>query len=129
VLARAERIFRKQTRSGALTLQAGSITALPLPDASLDAAITVNTIYFVDDLDLAFAELARVLRPGARVVVGLGDPDAMADSPVTAHGFVLRSVDDVLASLARAGLQSVGHRRVGQGDAASHLLVARKALG
>jgi SAM-dependent methyltransferase len=51
-------------------------------------AITVNTIYFVDDLDRACSELARVLRPGGRLVVGIGDPEAMARMPFSAYGFL-----------------------------------------
>ena len=127
VLDRARHAFRAETASGTLTLQPGSLTALPLSDACLDAAITVNTVYFVADLDLAFRELARVLRPAGRAVVGMGDPDDMARSPVTAHGFTLRPVEEVVASLARAGLATVERRRIGQGHDAMHLLVARRA--
>lgn len=129
VLDRAARAFRQQTRSGLLTLQAGSITALPLPDACLDAAITVNTVYFVADLDLAFAELARTLRPDGRAVLGIGDPDAMAASPVTTTGFTIRPVDEVVVTLVRAGLASVERRRIGEGHGAMHLLVARREHG
>ncbi|MBX9929027.1 MAG: class I SAM-dependent methyltransferase, partial [Gemmatimonadaceae bacterium] len=34
---------------------------LPFDDGQLDGAITVNTIYFVTELDRVFAELARVV--------------------------------------------------------------------
>jgi ubiquinone/menaquinone biosynthesis C-methylase UbiE len=44
-------------------------TALPLPDAGLDAAITVQTLEFVPAVDRALAELLRVLRPGGRLLV------------------------------------------------------------
>jgi len=127
MLARARGNFRDEVAEGSLTLLAGSITALPLSEASLHAAITVNTIYFVTDLDKAFAELARVLRPGGRVVVGLADPVAMATVPFTSHGFILRPVDDVAASLTGAGLAPVDHRRIGGGESAHHLLVAGSA--
>src|SRR5262245_15419796 len=43
--------------------------------------ITINTVYFVADLDTVCAELARVLRPGGSVVVAIGDPDVMAGMP------------------------------------------------
>jgi hypothetical protein len=55
-----------------------------------DGAITLNTIYFIPELDLAFAELARVTKSSGRVVIGLGDPDAMAGTPLTQHNFRLR---------------------------------------
>lgn len=124
---RARRNFRKEALADSLTLHAASITALPLTDATLDAAITVNTIYFVTDLDRAFTELARVLRPSGRAVVGLGDPAAMAKVPFMAHGFTLRPVDDVVATLIKAGFTTLNRLRVGDGDGAHHLLVATKA--
>lgn len=128
MLKRARRTFRTEGGNGELSLTLGSITALPLTDESLDAAITVNTIYFVTDLERACTELARVLRPAAPAVVGLGDPETMARTPVTAHGFTLRPVADVIATLGKAGLTTEDHLRVGGGDSAFHLLVARKSV-
>ena len=126
MLQRAGAALRTEGVNGELTLQLGSITALPLSDASLDAAITVETIYFVTDLDRAFTELARVLRPSGRAVIGLGDPAAMAKQSVTAHGFTLRPVDEVLATLTRSGFAPEENLRIGAGDDAFHVLVARK---
>jgi SAM-dependent methyltransferase len=70
---------------------------------TLDAAITVNTIYFVSDLGKAFTELARVLSPSGRAVVGLNDPAAMAAMPFTARNFIIRPVEAVVTALADAG--------------------------
>jgi SAM-dependent methyltransferase len=46
----------------------GDVQALPLPDASFDCAVAAWMLYHVPDVDRALAELARVLRPGARLV-------------------------------------------------------------
>lgn len=127
MIAGAQRRFRRELNAGALVLRAGSISDLPLTQGSLDAVITVNTIYFVADLDRAFAELHRVLAPSGRAVIGLGDPVAMRSMPVTEHGFVVRPVDEIVAALVDAGLTSVQRRRTGAGAAAPHLLVARAA--
>lgn len=54
---------------------------------------------WLDDLDCAFGELARVTRKDGRVVVGIGEPDAMSRLPFTAHGFQLRGVDEVLETM------------------------------
>jgi arsenite methyltransferase len=125
----AERRYRAARTRGLLTLQRGTLGGLPLPDRSLDGLVTVNTLYFVDDLDAAFAELARVLRPPVRggpgrAVVGVGDPTAMASMPFTRHGFRLRPVEDLVRGLQDAGLTVVRHGRVGDGEGAFHLLVA-----
>jgi arsenite methyltransferase len=50
-------------------LRAGDALALPVEDASADAAICVQVLEYVADVDAALAELRRVLRPGGRVLV------------------------------------------------------------
>ena len=49
--------------------QQGDLTALPLPDASVDAALCALALVHLPDLRPAMAELARVVRPGGRVVI------------------------------------------------------------
>ncbi|UUZ58658.1 methyltransferase domain-containing protein [Nocardioides sp. B-3] len=105
MLATARRRFAADLVSGRLVLSPGDLTALPLPDGSLDSVVTTNTAYFVEDPARAFSEIARVLRPGGRVVVGIGDPDHMRTFPFTAHGFRLRPVDDVVELLTGAGFR------------------------
>lgn len=126
MLAGARSRYAGEVAATRLRLDRGSLTALPLDDASLDAAITVNTLYFVRELDVACAELARVLRPGGRAVVGIGDPDAMARMPFTSYGFTLRSVDEVRAALQAAGLEVVTERRLGDLAIPHNLLVAAR---
>jgi len=46
-----------------------SATALPAADSSFDAALSVQVLEFVADVDAALAEIRRVLRPGGRVVL------------------------------------------------------------
>jgi SAM-dependent methyltransferase len=55
--------------------------ALPHDDASFDAAILITVLGEIPNQDAALGELARVLRPGGRLVVGelaLGDPHYVA---------------------------------------------------
>lgn len=120
---RASRRFKADVASGRLHLNTGSITHLPLEDGSIQGAITINTIYFIAELDRAFSELARVITRSGRVVVGIGDPAMMARMPTTPFGFTLRSPDEVAAVAKSAGLVIQDHRRAGQGDGAAHLLV------
>ncbi|MGY0502463.1 class I SAM-dependent methyltransferase [Nocardia sp. FBN12] len=126
MLARAHGRFAGAVAHGRLALADGTLTAIPVPDASLHAAITVNTIYFLADLPAACAELARVLRPGGVAVVGIGDPEAMAKMPFTPYGFTLRPVAEVVAALSSAGL-TVEQRTLANPPIPHHLLIARKA--
>lgn len=127
MVARATRKYRRERRR--LTVHSGSVAELPLPDASIDAALCLNVVYFVSDVDEAFAELARVLRPQGRLVLGSHDPHAMAEIPFTRYGFRLRPIDELAGALAAAGLPVVEDRRVGSGERAYHLLLARRQTG
>lgn len=129
MLAVARRRFGAEVAAGRLSLHAGDLVELPLESDSLDAAITVNTVYFVENLEQAFAEIARVLRPHGRVVIGAGDPAAMARMPFTDHGFRLRPIDDLTRLLRAAGFDEPRDERVGNGERAFHLLVADRAAG
>lgn len=124
MVEQARRSFRAECAGGRLELVVGSITELPLPDALLDAAITVNTAYFVDDLEAAFREVARVLRPGGRLIVGVSDPDAMTRMPVTAYGFRLRSLDELVGAMRAAGMRSVRTEPVPGPPLLRHLVIA-----
>jgi arsenite methyltransferase len=123
MVSRASRRFKRDVASGRLYLQEGSLTKLPLKDGSINGAITINTIYFIPELDLVFAELARVLKPSGRVVVGIGDPQMMARMPTTPFGFTIRQPDAIAAVAKTAGLVLQDHKRAGVGEQAAHLLV------
>ncbi|WP_410571512.1 class I SAM-dependent methyltransferase [Amycolatopsis sp. cmx-4-61] len=124
MLERARRTFRREIAAGRLVVHEGSMTALPLAAASVDAIVSTNTIYFIDDLDAALTEVARVLRPGGRFVLGIGDPDAMNRAEMlTRNGFRIRPLDHVEAALVRAGLEVRAHERLAGGGLGFHLLV------
>jgi SAM-dependent methyltransferase len=46
----------------------GDVQELPFPDGSFDCAVAAWMLFHVPDLDRGLAELARVLRPGGRLV-------------------------------------------------------------
>ncbi len=123
MLTGAKRRFANDIARGRLRLYAGRMESLPLDDSALDAVISTNTVYFVPDLAAALRELARVLRPGGRLVLGIGDPDQMTKMPFTRHGFRLRPIDELVSTIREAGFVQVEDRRVGDGRRASHLLV------
>ncbi|WP_431237177.1 class I SAM-dependent methyltransferase [Mycolicibacterium aichiense] len=123
MLADARHRFADAISRGRLRLYAGRMERLPLDDSALDAIISTNTVYFVPDLAAALAELARVLRPGGRLVLGVGDPEQMTKMPFTRHGFRLRPIDELISAIRAAGFDQIEDRRVGNGRRAFHLLV------
>ncbi|MBF6092186.1 class I SAM-dependent methyltransferase [Nocardia cyriacigeorgica] len=126
MLDRARSGFADDIAAGRLRMAEGSLTALPIDTDSLDAAITCNTIYFVTDLPAACVELARVVRPGGRLVIGIGDPDVMNKIPFTGYGFTLRPIAEVIDTLSAAGC-TVEHRRIPNPPIPFHMLIARPA--
>lgn len=123
MLTEAKRRFSDYIARGRLRLYSGRMESLPLDDSALDAIISTNTIYFVPDLATALSELARVLRPGGRLVLGVGDPKQMSRMPFTRHGFRLRPIDELVPIVREAGFSQIEDRRVGDGEGAFHLLV------
>ncbi len=55
----------------------GNVSALPVRDATVDAALAVHVLHLVDEPGAVLSEVARALRPGGRLaVVGTGQPEA-----------------------------------------------------
>jgi arsenite methyltransferase len=123
MIRRASRQFRSQVTDGRLSLMEGSLTELPLANNSLDGAITINTVYFIPDLEPAFVEMRRVLKNGGAAVVGIGDPDTMSRLPMVPYGFRIRAVEDVVASARSVGLTLSEHARSASNPKAAYLLV------
>ncbi|MDX2089785.1 MAG: class I SAM-dependent methyltransferase [Kofleriaceae bacterium] len=61
---------RAAARGVEVTLQQGRTERLPFDDASFDVVIAVTVLCFVPDTQRAVGEMARVLVPGGRVVLG-----------------------------------------------------------
>ena len=55
-------------------LREGELEQLPFADASFDVVTAVNSVFYASDIAAAMAELARVVRPGGRVVVTAWGP-------------------------------------------------------
>src|SRR5829696_5640877 len=61
-------------RTPAIQVLAGPAGALPLPDASADAAWLSLVLHHIPDLGVAAHEIRRVLRPGSPVLIRQGFP-------------------------------------------------------
>ncbi len=99
--------WRRDCVEGRLTLHQADVADLPLDDASVDATMSVNTVYFWEDLVPAFAELARVTRAGGRLIIGINHPSLLASAPFTSYGLINRPPGEVADALYVAGWPTV----------------------
>ncbi len=106
MVAQASRRNRHAIEQGRVELRTGEASALPYPEASFDRAFCVNVIYFWPEPQRELAQMFRVIRPGGRVAIYLGDREQMAHVPMTRTGvFSLFSGQDVLELLQGAGFE------------------------
>jgi SAM-dependent methyltransferase len=67
--ASADMLAKARAKLPEARFEQGDLTALPLPNGSVDAALCALALVHLPDLAPAFAELARVVRPGGRIVI------------------------------------------------------------
>ncbi|MEO8481854.1 MAG: metalloregulator ArsR/SmtB family transcription factor [Acidobacteriota bacterium] len=90
-----------------IDLRRGSLEALPLPDAVLDAAVMMLVLHHVPAPALALAEAARVLKPGGRLlIVDMAPHDREEYRQQMGHVWLGFSDDQLCRLLAHAGFVS-----------------------
>ncbi len=101
----ARDLTRRTGLSDRITFEVGSALDMPFPDASFDAAITIHAAMNIKDRNRLYAEIARVLKPGARFCVydilrgpqdGLRFPVPWAETEATSHLTTLAEMTELL---------------------------------
>ena len=108
----------QQSRAGYtnLTLSSGTVEALPLNDSSVDCVCTVNTVYFWPNIAAGLGELRRVLRPGGRLVIGIGSEAHMRRAGYEEGGFSLYTPEAMATALEAAGFIAEEPSSVARGE-------------
>lgn len=67
-----DHVVREANRRGVTNVQPalGDAQALPYGDSSFDAVVLITVLGEIPDQDRALSEIARVLKPGGRLIVG-----------------------------------------------------------
>jgi ubiquinone/menaquinone biosynthesis C-methylase UbiE len=95
--------------NGRVSLKLASVEDMPLDDASVDCAVTVNCIYFWPDPAKALQEIRRVLKPAGCLIVAAISPETAATSPHfrLEHGFRVYDAEALEKIHRAAGFTSV----------------------
>ncbi len=97
----------------------GVAEKLPYGDSEFDTALMVTTVCFLDDMDAAFNEVRRILRPGGFFIIGFVDRDSplgkLYQSKKGESAFykdaTFYSVDDILPHMKKAGFSDFAFRQ------------------
>ena len=101
-------------RDGKVTTRQAPVAHQPLPDAAVDKAMSVHTLYFWPDLGASLKEIARVLKPqGQLVLVFRSSDDVRAVEAFPAEVYRFPAAGDVISALKHAGF-SVSAPRLDQ---------------
>lgn len=103
MLREAQSINADLIKKGQLYLQLGNSEKLPFEAEFFDQVFCINVIYFWPTPFAHLQEIRRVLKPGARFYVGIRPKEIMEAFPFTAHGFHLRSTEEIKSIFAQCG--------------------------
>ncbi|MBC8022682.1 MAG: methyltransferase domain-containing protein, partial [Burkholderiales bacterium] len=87
-----EHAKRTYPRVGNLEFKTGSCTAIPAPDASIDVAISFETLEHIREQEEFVAELARVLKPDGILVVSCPNKAEYTDKRGTENEFHVKEL-------------------------------------
>lgn len=131
----SETALRAATRANCALIRAGRVRveyarsdALQFADASFDKAMSVHTLYFWDPAESHLAEIARVLRPNGKFVLGFRPAeDEIVTRRFPASIYTFRTTAEVEALLRKVGFTICRkQQRDASGDSMTWV-VARKA--
>jgi ubiquinone/menaquinone biosynthesis C-methylase UbiE len=98
-----KRNYHAINRECALIVTA-TVEDMPFEAGTFDAVMSVHTVYFINDLAAALAEIARVLRPGGRLVLAFRtSANETATASFPSEVYLLRSLEVIIAAVEAAG--------------------------
>jgi SAM-dependent methyltransferase len=106
-------------RRKGIEVTSGVAEKLPFADGEFDFALMVTTVCFLDDLDLAFCEAHRVLRPGGPFIIGFINAESplgreylkRKDKSAFYKDATFYSVKEIVEHLAKAGFSDFAFRQ------------------
>src|ERR1019366_6871788 len=105
MVAAAARLIRQKKVEARGRVRRGTVVKLPFAAGTFDKALAVNTIYYWLDLPAAFAEIARVLKPGGRLAVAFRSPESLRLVTLAWDNFRLYEPQEVAEAMQKTGFR------------------------
>jgi ubiquinone/menaquinone biosynthesis C-methylase UbiE len=113
---RMRAVAQESARHDRVIYLAGTAERIPLPDSSCDVALMFLVLHHVPDQRAAAAEVARVLRPGGRLLVRSAFADRVSDllwyrffpRARALEAELFPTLDEVVRVFTAAGLRHIG---------------------
>lgn len=97
-------------RNGRCKVQRGDVSALTLPEETFDLATAFETIYFWPGLEKCFAQVAKVLKPGAVFMI-VNESDGTDETSLKyekiIEGMKCHTIGEIETALKNAGFSKV----------------------
>jgi arsenite methyltransferase len=110
MIAAATHLVRERELQRRVRLYRGDLLRLPFADASFDRVLTVNTIYYWPDLSAPLRDIARVLKPGGRLVLAFRSPATLWLATATWDKFRRNEPEEVAAVMRKDWERPAGPR-------------------
>ncbi len=113
------RAMAELARKKGIEIVAGVAEHLPFMDGEFGFVLMVTTVCFLDDMDMAFREVHRVLKRGGSFVIGFVDRDsplggeyqARKDKSAFYKSATFYSVEDITSHLEKTGFRDFTFRQ------------------
>ena len=99
----ALKIAKRRLASTSIELLCCSVDDMPLKDATVDKALTINTMYVWEDMASGFAEIACVLKPGGIFIGTHYTNRALESYSHTQFGYRMRTEQEVVSAAQNTG--------------------------
>lgn len=128
MLSEARQFNQHHINSGRLDLCHGCSDAMPYESNQFDKVCTANTLYFWQPVQSHFAEVFRVLKPGAQFVMGFRDAEQLNMMGLDKEAFKRYTQEEVEALLTQTGFEKVYVLNRQDSPLVSHCAVAYKPV-
>jgi SAM-dependent methyltransferase len=113
------RSMAEVARKRGIEIVHGVAEHLPFADGEFDHALMVTTVCFLDDMDMAFQEVRRILKPGGSFVIGFVDRESplereyqdLKDKSAFYQDATFYSTEDIVSHLQKAGFGEFAFRQ------------------